>query len=112
MADLPIGGEGNLNGTTAVTVLASPAADKQRIVPANGLSIYNADTVAHDIIIRKKKASTSYVFWKESAVAAGTHKVLPKKVILDATDELLEVLTDATATTTEPTYDIAALETS
>lgn len=110
--DVPIGNEGSLTGDAAKTVLAAPAASKQRIVPANGLSIYNADTVAHDFTIQKNKNSTVTIFWKESAVAAGVHVVLPKKVVLDATDESLEVVVDADATTTEPTFDLAAMETS
>ena len=112
MADLPIGNEGELDGTTPVTVLAAPAANVQRVVPANGLSVYNADTVAHDVIFQKRVDATVIVFWKEAAVAAGTHVVLPKKVVLDDTIESLEVVTDAAATTTEPTFDLAAMETS
>lgn len=110
--DTPIGNEGSLTGDAAKTVLAAPAASKQRVVPANGLSVYNADTVAHDFTFQKNKNSTITIFWFEDAVAAGTHIVLPKKVVLDAIDESLEVLVDADATTTEPTFDIAAMETS
>jgi len=111
MADTPIGNEGPLNGTTAVTLLAAPGSGLQRIVPANGVSVYNADTVAHDVFFQKNKNSTITVFWKEASVAAGSHVVLPKKVVLDATDESLEAKTDAGATTTEPTFDVAAMET-
>ena len=110
--DMPVGNEGELNGTTPVTVLDAPDTDKQRVLPNNGLSVYNADTVPHDIIFQKNKASTITIFWVELAVPAGTHVVLPKRVVLDADDESLEVLTDATATTDEPTFDIAAMETS
>ena len=108
--DIPVGNEGELTGTTPKTVLAAPAADVQRVVPNNGLSVYNGDTVPHDIFFQKNKASTITVFWVEIAVPAGTHVVLPKRVVLDADDESLEVLTDATATTDEPTFDLAAME--
>src|SRR3990167_8568429 len=99
--DLPIGNEGSLNGATAVTVLDAPSAvGYQRVLPNNGLSIYNADTVAHDFTFQKNKASTLYVFWKETAVPAGTHVVLPKRVVLDADDESLEVFMEGAHTTT------------
>jgi hypothetical protein len=112
MADLVIEAHGSLTGATEKTVLAAPASGKQRILPANGLSVYNADTAARDIIFIKNTGGSRSTFWKESAVAAGTHVVLPKKVHLTATNMSLEVKTDAGAATTEPTFDTAALETS
>src|SRR5512140_1428896 len=112
MADLPIEDHGSLTGATEKPVLAAPASGKQRVVPANGLSVYNADTAARDIIFIKNTGGTRVTFWKEAAVAAGTHVVLPKKVHLTATNMSLEVKTDGAAATTEPTYDLAALETS
>jgi hypothetical protein len=108
--DMPIGNEGALAGTSPVTVLAAPAEWKQRVVPASGLSVCNCDTVAHDLIFQKRKGASVYIFWKELAIPAGTHVVLPKKVVLDATDESLEVVSNATATTTEPRWDLAAME--
>lgn len=108
--DIPLGNEGPLAGTTPVTVLGAPASAVQRVLPANGLSVYNADSVAHDITFQKKKGASTYVFWKELAVPAGTHVVLPKKVTLDDTDETLEVRSNAAASTTEPTFDLSAVE--
>lgn len=111
MADLPIGNEGSLTGTTPVTILAAPAASTQRVLPSGGASVHNADTVAHDITFRKLKGATPTIVQKLAAVPAGGLAVLAKKVVLDATDESLQALTDATATTTEPTFDVAAMET-
>lgn len=108
----PLGYRGALNGTTPVTVLAAPAAGVKRIVPANGLSVYQADSVAQDIIFQILKGATTYVFWVEAAVAAGSHVVLPKKVTLMATDESFEVVMGAAVTTTAPKWDISALEVS
>jgi hypothetical protein len=109
--DVPIGNEGNLNGATAVTALAAPGtANVQRTVPANGAGAYNADTVAHDFIWQKNKNSTITVLFKAATVAAGAHTLLGKKVVLDATDESLEVKLEGAHTTTAPTFDVAALE--
>lgn len=110
MADLPVGNEGAFNGATAVTLLSAPAASKQRVVPASGISAYNADTVAHDFTFQKNKGGTITIFWKELAVPAGTHVVLPKKVVLDATNESVEAKIEGAHTTTAPTYDVAAME--
>jgi hypothetical protein len=110
--DLPVGNEGNYNGATAVTALAAPAASKQRVLPANGISSYNADTVAHDFIYQKNKGGTVTIFWKAAAVAAGAHAVVPKKVVLDDTNESIEVKIEGAHTTTAPTFDVAAMETS
>ena len=110
--DLPVGNEGSLNGTTAVSAVAAPAASKQRIVLAKGIRVYNADTVAHTITWQKNKNSTLYPLQIDSGVAAGAFVELDKRVVLDATDESLEIVSDAGATTTEPTFDAAFMETS
>lgn len=105
-----IGNEGALNGTTPVEILGAPASGLRRTVPASGISVYNRDTVAHTFTFTKEKGASSFPFWCEATVAAGVHVVLPKKIVLDATDESLEVVSDAAATTTEPTFDVAAME--
>lgn len=110
--DLPVGNEGSLNGTTAVAVVPAPASGKQRIVLAKGIRVYNADTVAHTFTWQKNKSSTLYLLQVDATVAAGSFAELDKRVVLDDTDESLEVFTDATATTTEPTFDAAFMETS
>ena len=109
--DLPVGNEGSLNGVTAVTAVAAPAAGKQRVVMANGVAIHNLDTVAHTFTFQKNKNSTLYVLQVDATVAAGAVATLAKPVVLDATDESLEVVDDAGATTTEPTFDAAFMET-
>lgn len=107
---LPLGDENAFNGTTEVTVLAAPASAKQRVVPSNGLSFYNADTVACDVIVQKNKGGTRTVLYKKAALAAGDTDVMPKKVVLDATNESLEVKLGAGITTNQPTWDLAAVE--
>jgi hypothetical protein len=108
--DTPLARRGSLTGDAAKTVLEAPATGVQFVVPANGLSVYNADTVAHDFTFQVNPGGTPVIFWKEAGVAAGTHVVLPKKIVLDADTDSLEVLVDADASTTEPTFDLAAVE--
>jgi hypothetical protein len=108
--DLPLGGEGNLNGATAVTALAAPAAAKQRVIPANGAGVFNADTVGHTVTWQKNKNGTITVLYVTGVIGAGSHTLLPKAVTLDATDETLEVKIEGAHTTTAPTFDVAALE--
>lgn len=109
--DVPFQNHGDLTGDAAKVIIAAPSFG-QVVVPADGISFYNADSVAHDFILQKNKATVVTVIWKELAVPAGTHVVIPKKIVLDADDLSLEALTDADATTTEPTFDVAAGATS
>jgi hypothetical protein len=110
--NLPVGNEGPLNGATAVTALAAPAAAKQRVIPNNGAGVFNVDTVAHDFTFQKNKAGTLTPLYTLLAVAAGQQAILPKRVVLDATDESLEVFMEGAHTTTAPRFDVAAMETS
>jgi hypothetical protein len=107
---LPIGNEGNFNSTTEVTVVAAPASTKQRAIPTSGLSVYNADTVAADIIVQKNKNGTRTIVYKKTALASGASDVMLVKVVLDATDESLEVKLGGAITTTQPTYNVAYVE--
>jgi len=106
----PLGYRGALNGVTPVEVLAAPPTGSARIVPANGISVCNCDSAAKDIIFQVLKGATTYIFWKELAVAAGSHVVLPKKVTLMEDDESFEVVMGSAITTVAPTWDISALE--
>lgn len=109
---VPVGGEGNLNGATAVDVVDAPADGKQRVIPVNGVCAYNADTVAHTYTFQKVKGASTYVLWIEATVAAGSIASLPIPVTLDATDEKLQVKYEAALTTTESTYSTSILEVS
>jgi len=107
---IPIGNEGSFNSTNAVTVLAAPASSKQRVIPTHGLSVYNADTAAVDVIVQKNKNSTARVIYKKVGLAAGATDSMPNKVVLDATDESLEVKLGGAIATTQPVFDVAAAE--
>ena len=110
--DLPVGNEVALNGTTAVTALAAPASGKQRFVPPGGVTFYNEDTVAHVFTLQKKIDTTVYVLEKFSSAATLATVKSTVAIVLDDTDEIIEVVSDATATTTEPSATVAAMETS
>jgi hypothetical protein len=58
------------NGTTAVTLVAAPAAGVSRVV--SGLSIYNGDTAAKVVTVTRKVSSTSYTLCKVT-LAVGYH---------------------------------------
>jgi len=110
MAVTVIANEGSLTGTAPVTLLAAPAGATVRATPKDSVGVYNKDTVAHDFTFQKNKGGTITEVAKIAAVAPGGLAVMPKKVALDATNESLEAKSDATATTTEPTFDVIALE--
>lgn len=109
MADLPLGSETALPAGTT-TVLTAPAAATQRIVPRGGWSVYNADTAKRDITFQKDKGGTKTILQKVTQVAVGGVQVLDKVVVLDATNETLEVIVDA-ITTNNLHCDVAAMET-
>jgi hypothetical protein len=104
------GDELTLTGTAPITLIAAPGASVQRAVPASAVSVYNADSVNHDITFQKKKGGTTRVLFKAAGVVPGGSAILPKKVVLDATDESLEAKDEATATTLEPVADVMFLE--
>lgn len=59
---------GLLNGTTAVEVVAAPAASTQRQIKE--ITIYNADTVSHDITVQLDDTATDRILVKHT-VAVG-----------------------------------------
>jgi hypothetical protein len=112
LADTPISNAVVTNGTTAVTLLAAPGANIQRIIPGGASSVFNKDTVQHDYTWRKTKGATVYSIFKAAGVQPNQMAMCPKKVILGATDESFTMVVDALATVTESDCDIAAIEAS
>jgi hypothetical protein len=103
-----IGGEVTLNGATWVEVVAAPASGKQRQV----LSVLtkNKDSVAHVFQVRKKKSATLYELLDGTVDAGRCGQLVSNCIVLDATDESVEVKYEATATTTESVADVAVFE--
>lgn len=110
-ASLPIGNEVDLNGATAVTALAAPGSGAQRIIQKGDASVYNKDTATIDVTWQKNKGGTITILQKTLAVAIGGTDALRKKVVLDATNESLEVKLGGAHATAAPQCDVAALET-
>lgn len=57
----------NTNGATDVALVGSPAASTQRVV--DWLSVYNTDTVAHDVTVKFDANGTEFICWRGSLAA-------------------------------------------
>lgn len=104
----PFGNAGALNGSTVVTVLSAPSSGQQKVVGVNGLSVQNLDTVEHTYTVQRDIGGTKRIIAKQ-LVAAGNYWYVPKTIVLSDTTHSLEVKYEAVATTTESTYDVAAM---
>lgn len=104
MAFLEAGAETDLNGTTAVTVVAAPSAATRRLVRSVHFS--NVDTAAVTVILYKKKTGTARELARET-LQVGEYWTFDKLTVLDDTDELLEAKLTGAAATTNPTVDAA-----
>jgi len=104
MGFTPTGNEAITTGTTEVTAVPAPAASQRHIVTE--ITIYNADTVQRTFTIQVAKASTNRIKYKQ-AVAVGKTLEYFGRIVLDATDETVEVFADASATTTESDIVVA-----
>lgn len=104
MAFLEVGSETDLNGTTAVDVVAAPAAATRRLV--RNIHFSNVDTAPVTIIVYKKKGATSRELARE-ALAVGDYWTFEKVTVLDATDESITAKCLAAIATTNPTVDAA-----
>jgi hypothetical protein len=110
MASTPIANEGLTNSTTPVTVLAAPAASTQRVVPRNGVNVVNRDTVNVTLTLSKNKGGTLYSL---AVVTLATLEMYtyPGVIVLDATNESVELVLGGAVTTSQPSFDAAAMET-
>lgn len=104
MAFVEGGNETDLNGVTAVEVVAAPAASTRRLV--RNVHFSNVDTAEKTIVLYKKKGATSRELARE-VLAVGDYWTFDKLVILDATDESITAAMTAAVTTTNPTVDAA-----
>lgn len=96
-----VGVEVTLAGTTATDVFASPASGERHNV--RFAKVYNRDTVAHDFTIRHQKGATNRDMVVEDVGPGEWFEIGEEdRYVLDATDEKIQMFTDATATTTEP----------
>ncbi len=112
MADtsVPIGNEGRTNGATPVTMLSAPAASTQRVVPRNGINFYNADSASVTVTYQKNKGGTITIL-KTAIIATLVYDSYPGVIVLDATNESLEIVLAGAVATVQPYWDVSALET-
>lgn len=101
MAFTPGNSNGALNGTTAVDVVAAPAASTQRMV--SKVRFYNEDSASVTITLRYNDNATTRTLQKFT-LAAGESAVFEEVEVLDATTKKLQALMSGAAATTNPSY--------
>lgn len=94
-------GDGTLNGTSEVTLVAAPAASTNRLVKT--ITIQNADTVLQTITLRKVSAGGTRQIWKGD-LDAGDTLIWNDVIGLDDTGSTIRAVMAAAATTTNPDY--------
>lgn len=101
------GSEGTSNGTTDVTVVAAPGASEQRIVRT--VAVHNTDTVAATVTIKKAKGGSEYIIAKDTLAVGETlfFGGTGESIILDATDETVEIVLAGAVTTNQLDYTAA-----
>ena len=88
------------NGTTDATVLAAPAADVSRTIPAGGITIANLDTVAVLVTLQILDNATDRELYPVIEILPEDNWTNQKSIhCLDATDQVLQIyLAGAVAT--------------
>lgn len=97
------GNEGDLNGTTPVSLVTAPAGGERRVI--RSAKICNKDTAAVTVDVYKDKNGTAYRII-QLTMAVGDTLILDEGDIevLDATDETLKAVMSGAAATTNPTF--------
>ena len=91
------------NGTTDVTILATPAASTTRTIPAGGINIVNRDTASIVVTLQiKETAVGDHVQEDAFTILAGKSWSNDKQVMcLDSTAETLEIFLAGAVSATE-----------
>lgn len=100
MAFTPGGDDGTLNGTTPVTIVASPAAATQRMIQQ--ITIQNRDTAVVTITLRKVSAGGTRQIWSGDLDVGDT--LIWEGGVLDATTDSITAVMSAAAATTNPDW--------
>ncbi|MES2180727.1 MAG: hypothetical protein V4493_01335 [Pseudomonadota bacterium] len=104
MAFVEAGSEGVLNGTTAVDVVAAPAAATRRLI--SNVHFSNQDTVAHTVIVYKNVSGTLYELGRE-LLQVNEYWTFDKLTVADATTKKIQAKLLEAMVTTNPSYDAA-----
>lgn len=90
--------EAQSNDTTDTTIVAAPAASAQRII--SSIKVHNTDTAVATITIKKAKGASQWLIHTEASLAVnGSFEV--KDIVLDATDETMEIVLGGAVTTNQ-----------
>lgn len=103
----PGGDDGTLNGTTPVTLIAAPAASRQRVNLA--ITIQNRDTAVVTVEVRRVSAGGTRRIWRGDLDVSDTI-VLDERIVLDATTDSITAVMSAAATTTNPDWTSSWIE--
>lgn len=104
MAFTPGNSNGALNGTTAVDVVAAPAASTQRMV--RKVRFFNVDTASVTVTLRYNDNGTTRTLQK-FVLGVDEAGVYEEVEVLDATTRKLQAVMSAAAATTNPVYSAA-----
>ena len=85
------------NNTTAVTVMGAPAASTQRELKS--LTIFNKDTVAATVIVRKNDNAVFFIIARKTLAVNETLEV--SNVVCDSVLKSIEVVLAANVTTNQ-----------
>lgn len=86
------------NGTTDATIVSAPAANTQRII--SSIKVHNTDTAVATVTIKKAKGASEWVIHTETSLAVnGAFEI--RDLVLDATDETMEIVLNGAITTNE-----------
>lgn len=111
MAFREMGAEGETNDTTAVTVVPAPRkTGVKHVIPRGGVGIYNQDSGALTVVLQVNKNGTKKRCWGESLSADVGNTVPTPVIVLDATDETLEIVLIAGAAADQPEWTAAYAE--
>ena len=95
---------GTSNGTTDVTVISAPGASTSRLIPRGGITIYNNDTASATIYLQFHDDSPTDVLLEKITLAAGNTYTLSMPLVLDATNETIEIYLAGAVATNELTW--------
>jgi hypothetical protein len=111
MAFREMGNEGETNSTTAVTMVAAPRkAGVKRVIPRGGVGIFNDDDAAVIAILMVNKNGTKKRCWAESLAVDRGNTVQTPTIVLDATDESLEIVLKAAVSSDQAEWTVAYAE--
>lgn len=94
-------GQGAMNGTTEVTIVAAPAASTRRLV--RSLTVANRDSSAVTLTVMVAKGASRYWLWS-GTLASGHTWHCDSVLVLDATDESIVAKIGGAPATTNPDF--------